>query len=278
MQQRPDGAPPSSVNRSTWGGSWLVPNWSYPFPVVSRPFGQQAGLLPAPFPNQPTVGAENNHILFFGPIIQQHIQPNNRLLNMQFLLASLHRNGSGSFDFEALGLPNALDGTSVRSVHPEMVLAAADSSTIDLEEGYQGTDVAIKRLNIDSNQGATEFQAEIEMLSKLRHSHINRASAHDQKHIGRTIFFEKAWSLFMIKTPKGRMSSPIEKLGQSINTTVVEGGCESGGIATASQQVVLSTGQTKIPNLKVFTFSELQRPLAGALPLGPARDAAPRTP
>ncbi|KAJ9554637.1 hypothetical protein OSB04_018682 [Centaurea solstitialis] len=44
---------------------------------------------------------------------------------------------------------------------------------------YKGTidfggdiDVAIKRLNIDSNQGATEFWAEIEMLSKFRHSHI----------------------------------------------------------------------------------------------------------
>ncbi|KAJ9554636.1 hypothetical protein OSB04_018681 [Centaurea solstitialis] len=35
-----------------------------------------------------------------------------------------------------------------------------------------GIDVAIKRLNINSNQGETEFWAEIEMLSKLRHSHI----------------------------------------------------------------------------------------------------------
>ncbi|KAJ0545807.1 putative protein kinase RLK-Pelle-CrRLK1L-1 family [Helianthus annuus] len=34
------------------------------------------------------------------------------------------------------------------------------------------TDVAIKRLNLDSNQGAAEFWAEIEMLSKFRHSHI----------------------------------------------------------------------------------------------------------
>ncbi|KAL8257877.1 hypothetical protein R6Q59_029918 [Mikania micrantha] len=33
-------------------------------------------------------------------------------------------------------------------------------------------DVAIKRLNPDSDQGATEFKAEIEMLSKVRHSHI----------------------------------------------------------------------------------------------------------
>ncbi|GKA20829.1 receptor like protein kinase S.2-like protein [Tanacetum coccineum] len=37
---------------------------------------------------------------------------------------------------------------------------------------WTGVDVAIKRSNIDSNQGATEFWAEIEMLSKFRHSHI----------------------------------------------------------------------------------------------------------
>ncbi|KAM0004255.1 putative protein kinase RLK-Pelle-CrRLK1L-1 family [Helianthus debilis subsp. tardiflorus] len=34
------------------------------------------------------------------------------------------------------------------------------------------TDVAIKRLDCNSNQGATEFYAEIEMLSKIRHSHV----------------------------------------------------------------------------------------------------------
>ncbi|KAJ0896815.1 putative protein kinase RLK-Pelle-CrRLK1L-1 family [Helianthus annuus] len=34
------------------------------------------------------------------------------------------------------------------------------------------TDVAIKRLDCNSNQGETEFYAEIEMLSKIRHSHI----------------------------------------------------------------------------------------------------------
>ncbi|GKD29385.1 receptor like protein kinase S.2-like protein [Tanacetum coccineum] len=33
-------------------------------------------------------------------------------------------------------------------------------------------DVAIKRSNVDSSQGATEFWAEIELLSKFRHSHI----------------------------------------------------------------------------------------------------------
>lgn len=59
--------------------------------------------------------------------------------------------------------------------------------------------------------------------------------------------------------------SATKKLGQNINnkkngivmekhaTTFVEG-----GIATVSQQVVLPTGQAKIPILKMFKFSELQ--------------------
>ncbi|KAL7590525.1 hypothetical protein Lser_V15G36627 [Lactuca serriola] len=41
-----------------------------------------------------------------------------------------------------------------------------------IDFGEEGIDVAIKRLNLDSNQGVTEFKAEIEMLSKFRHSHI----------------------------------------------------------------------------------------------------------
>ncbi|XP_076926120.1 uncharacterized protein LOC143589167 [Bidens hawaiensis] len=41
---------------------------------------------------------------------------------------------------------------------------------VDLGAGMD--DVAIKRSNIDSNQGETEFWAEIKMLSKFRHSHI----------------------------------------------------------------------------------------------------------
>ncbi|GJZ97416.1 receptor like protein kinase S.2-like protein [Tanacetum coccineum] len=36
----------------------------------------------------------------------------------------------------------------------------------------QSIEVAIKRLNLQSNQGVAEFQAEIKMLSKFRHSHI----------------------------------------------------------------------------------------------------------
>ncbi|KAI3778453.1 hypothetical protein L2E82_07760 [Cichorium intybus] len=91
-----------------------------------------------------------------------------------------------------------------------------------------------------------------------------------EKHVGRSIFIEKAWSLFPMKVPKGRTSSPTKNLGHSMNnkkqgtliekhaTMVVEGGCQSGGIATASRQLVLPTGQTKITILKMFTFSELQ--------------------
>ncbi|KAI3517030.1 hypothetical protein L1887_16236 [Cichorium endivia] len=90
-----------------------------------------------------------------------------------------------------------------------------------------------------------------------------------EKQVGRSIFIEKAWSLFPMKVPS-RTSSPTKNLGHSMNnkkkgilmekhaTMVVEGGCQSGCIATASRQLVLPTGQTKIPILKMFTFSELQ--------------------
>nr|GEW55461.1 serine/threonine/dual specificity protein kinase, catalytic domain-containing protein [Tanacetum cinerariifolium] len=37
---------------------------------------------------------------------------------------------------------------------------------------WEGVDVAIKRSNLDSNQGTSEFSEEIEMLSKFRHRHI----------------------------------------------------------------------------------------------------------
>ncbi|KAF5777734.1 putative protein kinase RLK-Pelle-RLCK-VIIa-2 family [Helianthus annuus] len=37
---------------------------------------------------------------------------------------------------------------------------------------WEGVHVAIKRSNLESNQGAAEFWVEIEMLSKFRHSHI----------------------------------------------------------------------------------------------------------
>ncbi|CAH1430961.1 unnamed protein product [Lactuca virosa] len=76
------------------------------------------------------------------------------------------------------------------------------------------------------------------------------SSARDRKQIGRAMFIEKAWSLFLIKSPKSRMSSPTKKLGQSIN--------KKKGVENASQKVLLPTANTKIPILKMFKFSELQ--------------------
>nr|XP_043614186.1 receptor like protein kinase S.2-like isoform X2 [Erigeron canadensis] len=69
-------------------------------------------------------------------------------------------------------------------------LAEIKLATNDFDEGYaigkggfgkvykgkiglgEGIDVAIKRSHLDSSQGAAEFWAEIDMLSKFRHSHI----------------------------------------------------------------------------------------------------------
>ncbi|KAI3517023.1 hypothetical protein L1887_16229 [Cichorium endivia] len=76
-------------------------------------------------------------------------------------------------------------------------------------------------------------------------------SARDRKYVNRAMFIEKAWSLFLVKSPKGRVSSPTKKLGQSINNKKKD-------VATVSQKVLLPTTRAKIPILKIFTFSELQ--------------------
>nr|KAJ0192341.1 hypothetical protein LSAT_V11C800400100 [Lactuca sativa] len=109
----------------------------------------------------------------------------------------------------------------------------------------------------------TKVLAKLELV--LSWTLQSEMSSRDQKDIGKSIFIEKAWSLFLIKAPiKGRVGAR-KKLGQSINnikkgmmmekhaTTFVEG-----GVATASQQVVLPGKETKIPVLKMFTFSELR--------------------
>ncbi|XP_023741256.1 probable receptor-like protein kinase At1g30570 isoform X1 [Lactuca sativa] len=89
-------------------------------------------------------------------------------------------------------------------------------------------------------------------------------------HIGRSLFIEKAWSLFLIKALNKDHMRATKKLGQSINnkkngimmekhaTTFVEGGWQSGDIATVSQQVVLPGNETNILILKIFKLSELQ--------------------
>lgn len=44
--------------------------------------------------------------------------------------------------------------------------------TVSFYNGSCRVDAAIKRLESTSNQGAVEFWAEVEMLSKLRHCHL----------------------------------------------------------------------------------------------------------
>ncbi|CAI9296343.1 unnamed protein product [Lactuca saligna] len=108
----------------------------------------------------------------------------------------------------------------------------------------------------------TKVLAKLELV--LSWTLQSEMSSRDQKDIGKSVFIEKAWSLFLIKAPISGVSAR-KKLGQSINnnkkgmmtekhaTTFVEG-----GVATASQQVVLPGKETKIPVLKMFTFSELR--------------------
>nr|XP_043614184.1 receptor like protein kinase S.2-like isoform X2 [Erigeron canadensis] len=92
-------------------------------------------------------------------------------------------------------------------------------------------------------------------------------SASNQKPIGKTMLIEKAWSLFLTKSPK-RVSPDRKKLGHSIGNkkkafVMVPGRDHNAGVAAASQQVVphpmLPREQPKIPILKMFTFSELKK-------------------
>ncbi|KAD6794763.1 hypothetical protein E3N88_05659 [Mikania micrantha] len=69
-----------------------------------------------------------------------------------------------------------------RRLHQDPLLIAFSRSQVPERTVYRGIvtcndgdillDVAIKRLDSDSSQGAGEFWAEVEMLSKLRHCHL----------------------------------------------------------------------------------------------------------
>ncbi|KAM0042473.1 putative protein kinase RLK-Pelle-RLCK-VIIa-2 family [Helianthus debilis subsp. tardiflorus] len=118
---------------------------------------------------------------------KQHEQKNSSLSDQQSRQVDNHGEKKG---------PSTSTSTSTStSSSPDkrcrqFTLAAIKAATNDFDDAfvigkggfgkvYKGkidfvetTDVAIKRLNLDSNQGAAEFWAEIEMLSKFRHSHI----------------------------------------------------------------------------------------------------------
>ncbi|KAI3730270.1 hypothetical protein L1987_61439 [Smallanthus sonchifolius] len=100
----------------------------------------------------------------------------------------------------------------------------------------------------------TKVLARLEFVLSWTLQSVQRATT--RKHIGKSMFIEKAWSMFLTKGAR-RMSPNIKKLGQSIvnkkkNVVMAEGG--------GAQQVVPPRRQQKmIPKLKMFTFSELKK-------------------
>nr|XP_043619742.1 receptor-like protein kinase FERONIA [Erigeron canadensis] len=60
----------------------------------------------------------------------------------------------------------------------------------NIDHGSGTIDVAIKRLDIMSNQGAAEFRAEIEMLSKLRHCNLVSLIAYCNDSIEKILVYE----------------------------------------------------------------------------------------
>ncbi|XP_076888366.1 uncharacterized protein LOC143538776 [Bidens hawaiensis] len=119
----------------------------------------------------------------------------------------------------------------------------------------------------------TVVLARLEFLSTRTFQSVQRAS--DQKHVGRSVFIEKAWSMFFTKGASKSLhkSSDAKTLGQSIGNNkkdmtmekhaieAVEIGYRGGGVATASGQIVpLSpSGQTMISHSKMFKYSDLKR-------------------
>nr|GEZ55118.1 serine/threonine/dual specificity protein kinase, catalytic domain-containing protein [Tanacetum cinerariifolium] len=81
---------------------------------------------------------------------------------------------------------------------------------------WEGVDVAIKRSNLDSNHGTSEFSAEIEMLSKFRHRHIvsllgycEDSSTHEMILIYEYMPNESLHHHFHKRKVNGRNSSPL---------------------------------------------------------------------
>ncbi|XP_057773055.1 proline-rich receptor-like protein kinase PERK1 isoform X2 [Salvia miltiorrhiza] len=80
-------------------------------------------------------------------------------------------------------LPTSLDSTKTTFTYEELALATENFSDTNLlgQGGFgyvhkgvlhDGRDVAIKQLKIGSGQGEREFQAEVEIISRVHHSHL----------------------------------------------------------------------------------------------------------
>jgi len=61
---------------------------------------------------------------------------------------------------------------ATKNFDPNTIIGVGGFGNVYLGELDDGTKVAVKRANAESEQGITEFQTEIQMLSKLRHRHL----------------------------------------------------------------------------------------------------------
>ncbi|KAK9063978.1 hypothetical protein SSX86_017850 [Deinandra increscens subsp. villosa] len=89
----------------------------------------------------------------------------------------------------------------------------------------------------------TMVLARLEFVLTWTMQSVHRAA--DRKYIWKSMFLEKAWSMFLTKAPR------------RVIYDGTKGGCDTGGVATTSQQVVSLSRETTLL-LKEFTYSELQ--------------------
>ncbi|KAG1363308.1 Receptor-like protein kinase THESEUS 1 [Cocos nucifera] len=61
---------------------------------------------------------------------------------------------------------------ATKNFDPKTIIGVGGFGNVYLGDLDDGTKVAVKRANAESEQGITEFQTEIQMLSKLRHRHL----------------------------------------------------------------------------------------------------------
>ncbi|KAF8401766.1 hypothetical protein HHK36_012712 [Tetracentron sinense] len=87
-----------------------------------------------------------------------------------------HKSGYGNLYSSALGLGRYFSFSELqeatKNFDQNAVIGVGGFGNVYLGEIDDGTTVAVKRGNPQSEQGITEFQTEIQMLSKLRHRHL----------------------------------------------------------------------------------------------------------
>lgn len=109
--------------------------------------------------------------------------------------AGTQKSGTGSYESSApssLGryftFADLLDAT--HNFDESLVLGVGGFGKVYLGELDDGTKVAVKRGDGRSQQGITEFQTEIEMLSKMRHRHLVSLIGHCEEHKEMILVYE----------------------------------------------------------------------------------------